>query len=223
MGNIELIDVMGDDLRVANVARVSFAKWKDEFDGNDVRLIDFLARNEHTSPFRHTAVTLRCKAPIFLSRQLMKHQVGMSWNEESRRYVDYEPDFHIPSEWRARPEDGIKQGSAETIVDTVCWQTPNGEVDFTEPQQVYAKAVDYAMSIYTGMLSAGIAPEMARMVLPQSMNINWVWTGSLLSFFHVYRLRIDGHAQKEAQEFAQELENILKPIFPHCWEALKNG
>lgn len=206
---VELVDFMGDDLRVANVARVSFDKWKEEFDEKDVKLIDYLARHEHTSPFRHVQVSVRCTAPVFLARQLGKHQVGLSWNEVSRRYVDVGLEFFVPDSWRSRPTDGMKQGSGGT----------NQYSDYFKEQ--YDKVVQRCVDTYDDMIEFGMAPEMARMVLPQSMMVSWVWTGSLTSFFHIYRLRAEAHAQKEAQDFAQLIEEVVQPLFPHSWSALK--
>lgn len=215
----EYIDHMGNDLRVANVARVSFAKWKEEFDRLDARLINFLAIHEHTSPFRHTAITLRCEAPIYLARQLVKHQVGMSWNEESRRYVSDNIRL-FPQEFRVRPEGGIKQGSGEATT-------------AFPPVRLYANSypiedvLEAIVAAYTEAVDPegdfGIAPECARTVLPLSMMTSWVWTGSLPAFFHMYRLRIDGHAQKEAQVFAKKVGAIIEPLFPECWKALKEA
>lgn len=208
---VKLVDSMGDDLRVANAARVSFNKWKGELDEGDVGLINYLARHEHTSPFRHTAITLRCKAPVFLARQLGKHQVGLSWNEVSRRYVDAGVEFFVPDYWRSRPDGSVKQGSGGAH--------SHSEYFSHEYQQFVVRCKD----IYDEMIEGGVAPEMARMVLPQSMMVDWMWTGSLTAFFHVWRLRIDNHAQLEAQEFAQRLEETIQPIFPHSWKALKNA
>lgn len=208
---VELIDSMGDDLRVANVARVSFDKWKEEFDAGDARLIDYLAKHEHTSPFRHTAITLRCSAPIWLARQLGKHQVGMSWNEVSRRYVDTGIELHLPTELRVRPVGGIKQGSGAAHEQSA------------ELVALMDDAQRYSMCIYQYLIDKGVAPEQARGVLPQNMMTSWVWTGSLTSFFHMYRLRADSHAQVEAQQFAELVRNVIEPIFPHCWSALTNA
>lgn len=206
---VELVDSMGDDLRVANIARVSFAKWKEEFDAGDAKLIDYLANHGHSSPFRHTCISLRCKAPIFIARQLGKHQVGLTWNEVSRRYVGVGIEFFFPEEWRSRPDKSIKQGSGAVIED---------EGTLT---RLYDLHLRMCLCQYEDMLRAGVAPEQARMVLPQSMMTEWVWTGSLPAFFHVYKLRIDPHAQKEVQDFAIMLNDIVEPLFPHCWSALK--
>lgn len=208
---VELIDSMGNDLTVANVARVSFNKWKEEFDERDAKLIDYLARHEHTSPFRHTCIQLRCKAPVFLARQLGKHQVGLSWNEVSRRYVDANVEFFVPDSWRSRPDGSVKQGSGGDHVDSELFS------------DWYSAHLTQTMKLYNLMVEDGVAPEMARMVLPQSMMVDWVWTGSLTAFFHVWRLRIDGHAQREAQDFAQKLEDVIQPLFPHSWKALKDA
>lgn len=204
---VELIDHMGDDLRVANVARVSFDKWKEEFDQKDARLIDYLAQHEHTSPFRHVTVSLRCYVPLFLARQLGKHQIGLSWNEVSRRYVDTEIELYAPDVWRKRPENGIKQGSSDEEV--------------LDAHAVYTVAAYKALDAYEEMLRIGVAPEMARMVLPQSMMVSWVWTGSIQAFYHVWRLRSGEGAQVEAKEFASLLDNVIQPLFPACWQALK--
>jgi len=210
---ISVVDVMGDDLSVANAARVSFDKWKTTFEDKDAKLIHYLADHEHTTPFRHPHISLRCEAPIFLARQLGKHQVGLSWNEVSRRYVNDEPEFFIPREWRMKPDGSIKQGSGKNL---------SGEtLEYVD--SVYRSWVFEAVNIYEDMIELGVAPEMARMVLPQSMMTSWIWTGSLLAFFHVWRLRSEGHAQIEAQEFAKELDEVMTSLFPVSWGALKDA
>lgn len=218
---VELVDKMGDDLRVANVARVSFDKWKEEFDQRDAKLIHYLAANEHTSPFRHVQVSVRCTAPVFLARQLGKHQVGLSWNEVSRRYVDAGIEFYVPDVWRSRPDGSVKQGSGSNVVDWLTYKDSDGNKFSCNIFEEYENQLWASLSLYETMVEQGVAPEMARMVLPQSMMTSWVWTGSLTSFFHTYHLRIDGHAQKEAQDFAKLLEEVVEPLFPNCWKALK--
>lgn len=210
MIKVEYIDHMGDDLRVANVARVSFSKWKEEMDSKDSGLIRYLANHEHTSPFRHTSITLRCEAPIWLARQLGKHQVGMSWNEVSRRYVDTGFEFYLP-EYRERPDGSIKQGSGARHPEWGHWQQRTCEI--------HAAALD----LYEEMVKDGVAPELARGVLPQNMMTSWIWTGSLYGFYHMYRLRADSHAQVEAQEFAKQVSSIMEMIFPESWLALKHS
>lgn len=210
--SVEYVDHLGDDLRVANVARTSFNRWKEELDDKDVKLINYLSAHSHYSPFRHVQVSLRCKAPVFLARQLGKHQTGLSWNEVSRRYVDVGIEFYSPDSWRSRPSDGIKQGSGRVFTDK--------DADFLMWEQ-YNIAMDTAKDCYEMLLKMNVAPEMARMVLPQAMQVEWVWTGSLQAFYHVYNLRSGEGAQKEAVDFAQLVENVVQPIFPHCWSALK--
>lgn len=218
---IELVDKMGDDLRVANVARVSFNKWKEEFDQHDARLIDYLANHEHSSPFRHTAISIRCKVPVFLARQLGKHQAGLSWNEVSRRYVDVGIEYFVPDCWRSRPDDGIKQGSGDIHPMIIEYGT-QGKDGCRDLAYEVSELLEETISLYEDLIKQGVAPEMARMILPQSMMVDYIWTGNLLSFFHVYRLRIGEGSQEEAKEFARLLEEIVKPLFPVCWEALKN-
>lgn len=205
---VELLDSMGDDLRVANVARVSFGKWKEDIDEKDVKLINYLAAHEHNSPFRHVQISVRCKAPLFLARQLVKHCVGLSWNEISRRYVDTNFEFYEPKEWRLRPEGGIKQGSGGV----------HEASDFIS--EGYKGYIQEMLQYYNGLLDIGIAPEMARMSLPQSMMVDWVWTGSLEAFYNVHRLRSGEGAQEEAKDFSEQLKQVIEPIFPHCWVAL---
>lgn len=210
---VELIDHMGDDLRVANVARVSFAKWKEALDAKDVRLLFYLAEHDHSSPFRHTALTLRIEAPIWLARQLGKHQVGMSWNEVSRRYVDTGIEIWTPDEWRSRPDKSIKQGSGEPL-------SPELQA-FAD--RIVADSHRIALETYEALLAAGVAPEQARGVLPQNMVTSWIWTGSLSAFFHCYRLRAGEGAQQEAKDFAALLESVIRPLFPHSWDALSEN
>lgn len=220
---IELLDYMGDDLRVANVARVSFNNWKEEYDEKDTKLINYLSAHNHSSPFRHTSISLRCKAPIFMARQLAKHQVGMSWNEVSRRYVDAAPEIFRPENWRGKSDDK-KQGSSNTIISKIVYGTdPDGEELSMTPEEIYEGHSKSCVGLYNAFIENGVAPEMARMLLPQSMATEWVWTGSLPAFFHVWNERQADGAQKEVQEFAAELEAIIQPLFPECWEALKNG
>jgi len=222
---IEVVDVMGDDLAVANAARVSFNKWKDNFDDKDAKLITYLASHEHSTPFRHPQISIRCSAPVFLARQLGKHQVGLTWNEVSRRYVDDEPEFYFPYQWRARPDGSVKQGSGNTEITHIpdCLDFINQDGGSMTVHNYYKSIIKNAKGMYEQMLEAGIAPEMARMILPQSMMTTWVWTGSLLAFFHVWRLRSEAHAQVEAQDFAKELDTIMMELFPVSWGALKEA
>lgn len=219
---VELIDYMGNDLSTVNSARVSFDKesyfeeCNDEgcfLADKDIKLIKYLADHKHMTPFRHNQIQLRCHAPIFLARQLGKHQAGLSWNEVSRRYVDTPPEFYVPDEWRGRPDGSIKQGSGLNI--RLPQLKDHGWV--TGP---YTYATVACEKAYSSMLEAGVAPEMARMVLPQSMMTTWYWTGNLLAFAHVYKERISDGAQLEARHFAKELDKVIAPLFPVSWTAL---
>lgn len=205
---IELIDVMGSDLTIVNTARVSFGKWKDRLDDKDVKLINYLASHKHISPFHHPQISLRCEVPIFLARQLGKHQIGLTWNEVSRRYVDDSPEFFYPTSWRSRPDGSVKQGSGINIEHQDSWN------------DYYDVYLDNCLNMYEQMLSANIAPEQARMALPQSMYTSFIWTGSLAAFNRVYKLRIDPHAQSEARDFAKMLGDVIEPLFPNSWAAL---
>ena len=224
----------GSDLEVVNAARVSFDKmseweisgWKEEVDldsrviydfpihklsDKDAKLIHYLAKHNHWSPFGHVGATVRVKAPIFVARQLAKSQVGLVWNEVSRRYVDNEPEFYFPDAWRGRAENA-KQGSGEVI----------GVDQNDRADRNIQMVVALALGAYQNLLSLEVAPEQARMVLPQNTMTEWIWTGSLAAWARVYKLRSDPHAQLETQEIAHKLEEVLKPLFPESWEALKN-
>lgn len=201
---VKYIDHMGTDLSVVNAARVSFNKKAEIFTEKDSRLIKYLAKHNHWTPFGHTSVTLHVKAPIFIARQLGKHQVGLVWNEVSRRYVDDEPEFFEPDVWRKRPEGSVKQGSSEEAVGGV----------------VLSDYYDTVECLYAELLHLGVCPEQARMVLPQSMMTEWYWTGSIAAFARVYQQRIDAHAQKEVQEIAKQIDSEISPLFPFSWQAL---
>jgi len=194
--NIELVDKMGSDLSVVNAARVSFSKKKDVLDQSDEKLIKYLADHDHWSPFGHTTLQFLIKAPIFVARQLVKHQVGLVWNEVSRRYVDSTPEFYIPFIWRGAPENK-KQGSSQKEI----------EFDITE-------LVQASKTVYNDMIEEGVAPEMARMVLPQNMMTEWYWTGSLMAFARVCNLRNKPDSQEETRMITQQMAKHLKDHFP---------
>ena len=206
--NIQLIDKMGSDLSVVNAARVSFDKrsdWEDVIGGDEIvkilqdkdeKLIKYLAKHNHWSPFGHTTLQFLIKAPVFVARQLVKHQVGLVWNEVSRRYVDSEPEFYTPFIWRGKPENK-KQGSSEDEI----------EYDISSTMQ-------FVRETYNNLLKAGVAPEMARMVLPQNMMTEWYWTGSLMAFVRVCNLRIKSDSQEETRMIAIQMAQHLKDHFP---------
>lgn len=215
---------MGSDLTVVNAARVSFdkesetEKYTDEFDilrerlsDKDAKLIGYLARHGHWTPFAHAQLQFRVSAPIFVARQLVKHQVGLVWNEVSRRYVDDEPVFYFP-EWRNRPDASIKQGSAGPVDKLV-------ERETTAGLRFVCKT---ALDEYVLALEAGIAPEQARIMLPQNTMTSWYWTGSLMAFARVCKQRLDPHAQQETREVAQGIHELTTDRFPVAWAAL-NG
>lgn len=220
----------GSDLLVCNAARVSFAKqteWKFfwEFDqedprakgkpvslsDKDMRLIVYLAREKHLLPFRHPTATFRCSAPVFLARQLGKHQAGMSWSEESRRYIKSEPVLYWPDTWR-KAAANVKQGSTDEPIDVSSICKHGNDV-----HSLLYECVD----MYNTMIDRGVAPEQARMILPQNMMINWVWTGTLLAWFHLWEQRSEAHAQKEARDFAGLVDEELFKLYPASWESLK--
>ena len=214
---VEHVDHMGSDINVVNAARVSFAKETQEFDlEKDSKLINYLAKHNHWSPLAHTSVSIRVKAPIFMARQFVKHQIGLVWNEESRRYIDDEPEFYKPVIWRGRPEN-VKQGSSDSEVKILRWNDYEGD---QYADNVYNNLIENCKYIYDNMLESGVAPEMARMVLPQSVMTNWIWTGSLVAFARVCKLRLDSHAQREAQELAQLINDVVAPLYPVSWAAL---
>lgn len=217
---VEYVDHMGQDITVSNVARVSFNRWREEFESGDAKLINYLADHGHSSPFRHPQIQLRCSVPIFIARQLQKHTVGLTWNEVSRRYVDSDIEFFVPDSWRSRPDASIKQGSGTGIIpEHRMVFSSDTAANYLSPKDLF----QVCLEVYEAMLSEGVAPEMARMVLPQSMMTSFIWTGSLAAFFHVYKLRSESHAQLEAQEFATQLEAVIQPLFPCSWQALKNA
>lgn len=225
MIEVTYLDHMGDDLAVANAARVSFAKesdwdydWEDgpgsycrgfSLPERDDKLIHWLAKHRHKSPFNHCFAKFRVKAPIFVARQLQKHEY-MPWNEVSRRYVDDEPEFYYPDAWRNRPEKSIKQGSGEPFES----EYHDGYLD-----RVY----EHCLRAYNDMLKDGIAPEQARMVLPQAMMTEWIWSGSLYAFAKMCALRLDEHAQYESRLVAEKISDHMSIYFPVSWEALKGN
>jgi thymidylate synthase (FAD) len=215
---------MGTDLSVVNAARVSFDKkseWyydseKAEWDlfEKDEKLISYLAKHNHWSPFAHTTISLRIKSPIFVARQLVKHQVGLAWNEVSRRYVDSEPEFWFPKEWRGKPVNA-KQGSSG-VFDKKFMVEGNKEI-----MDVHSSNLCHAsLELYKRAVYEGVAPEQARMVLPQNTMTEWIWTGSLYAFARVCNLRLDAHAQSETQEVAKMISDIIQPLFPVSWGVL---
>ncbi len=200
---------MGDDRTVVDAARVSFDKASQLGEEvADTKLINYLAKHGHWTPFSHPQITMRYIVPIFVARQEFKHIVGFTRNEVSRRYVDDTPEFYVPEVWRSRPEGSVKQGSG-------------GEVKDNEAvKQAYDRALDTAYETYVDMIDAGVAPEMARMILPQSMYTSYYVTGSLAAFARFVKQRTDPHAQVEIQELAKMVDGVIRPLYPVSWSAL---
>ena len=201
-----LLKHMGDDLDVVNAAKVSFAKESKEFDDNSVRLIKYLAKHKHMSPFGHCFASFHVKAPIFVARQLVKHKF-LRWNEVSRRYVDDEPEFYVPDVWRGRSADK-KQGSDGVV-----------KLEGVDEQIVDDYAAE-ALTAYQVLLEAGVAPEQSRMVLPQSTMTEWWWSGSLDAFADMCNLRCKPDTQLETRLVANQICDKMRELFPVSWQAL---
>ena len=213
MGNgvsVELVDKMGTDLSVVNAARVSYSKESNTFTIKDEKLIKYLAEHEHWSPFAHASMQFRIKAPIFVARQLVKHQVGLVWNEVSRRYVDFPPELYKPDAWRGRPVNS-KQGSDGTVE---LGQTIDHNLETT---------MESCLILYNTMIQKGVAPEQARMVLPQSMYTEWYWSGTLMAFARVCNLRCKPDVQEETREIADMIDRLTRDLFPISWRALRDA
>lgn len=206
---VQYVDHMGNDEAVCDAARVSMNKTADLFTVNqNERLINYLAKHNHWSPFSHCQIKFRVKAPIFIARQLMKHQVGFAWNEVSRRYVSDEPEFWYPDYYRIAA-DNVKQGSGSDPIH-------GSDVFKTDTFYVLQKATEH----YNDLIQAGACPEQARSVLPQSMMTEWIWTGSLYAWARMFKLRSDSHAQREVQHYAWRVSDEIKRFFPLSWNAL---
>lgn len=239
----QYIDHMGSDMSVATAARVSFDKVADMFTPEQNHaLIRYLARGRsskdfdtlvrtiaegvgsvedaerllgqiaatatHWTPFAHTAITLRMKAPVPIRTQSFKHKMGLVENEESRRYITSTPELFIPDEFRLKPEGSIKQGSGSAHPDSDKWL------------EIYKVRCMDAIRTYEEMIADGVCPEQARFILPQGVMVNWIWTGNLFAFANFYNKRSDSHAQKEIQDLATMVKDIIEPLYPVSWEAL---
>ena len=210
---VKLIDHMGSDTSIVNAARVSFGKRVEEMSEGDTKLIKYLAKHNHWSPFGHASLQFRIKAPIFVARQLVKHQVGLTWNEISRRYVEHEPEFYEVDSWRGRPINK-KQGSSE---EEIVWIDRSTRTDALQSQ-----VETVALKNYNRMLEAGVAPEQARMILPQSMMTEWYWSGTLYAFARICNLRCAEDAQYETRIVANLINDECERLFPISWIELRN-
>ena len=230
-GHVDLVDHMGSDLTVCNAARVSFnneTDWATDEDAvqrlidsgssyhkedvrklsdRDIKLLNYLAKHNHWTPFAHPQITLRIKAPISIRTQFFKHKQGFVENEISRRYVSFKPDFYIP-QWRGKPEGSAKQGSEE-------FMAIKGE-----NVRSYGNAMELCLYTYDQLIAEGVAPEQARFVLPQAMFTEWYWTGSLAAYARFYSQRSDEHAQWEIREYARVIGDTIRPLYPHSWRCL---
>ena len=207
--NVNYIDHMGTDLTVCNAARVSFDRHHDLLTSGDEKLIGYLAKHDHWTPFSHCTATFRIKAPIFVARQLFKHKVGLTENEISRRYVDSEPEFYIPEVWRGKAKNK-KQGSSGILSDN--------EYIGEAVKSVYERAATMYDLLIT---KASVAPEQARMVLPQGMFTEWFWTGSMSAWARICKLRISDDAQAESRGIAKMIDKECVKLWPISWSALR--
>lgn len=218
---VEYIDNMGTDLSVVNAARVSFDKVSDwvysgvdtngppekDLSVGDKKLINYLAKYDHWTPFAHTSITLRMQAPVPIRTQCFKHKAGFTENEESRRYISTAPEFFVPDEFRAKAENK-KQGSGGVH--------PKSDLFLTQLEIHYSEVLEY----YEYLIQEGVCPEQARLVLPQGAEVQWIWTGNLASYARFYNQRTDPHAQKEIQDLAKAVGEIIQPLYPVSWSAL---
>lgn len=209
-GFVEVLEVFGNDLTVVNAARVSFAKESHEFTEQDGKLVRYLAKHHHITPFFHPQIRMRIKMPIFVAREWYRHQIGFARNEVSRRYVDSPPECYVPKAQDIRARDANKkQGSKdEPVDDSELWRM------LTE------KSIHDSMETYKTLLTHSVAPEIARMVLPQSMYTEFIETGSLAAYARLCALRLDPTAQKEIRDYAEAVSSLLEKAFPVCWPAL---
>ena len=242
-GHVDLIDHMGSDLTVCNSARVSFnneTEWEVDKEveerlkksnssfrpsdvrtlaNRDVKLIRYLAKHNHWTPFAHPQITLRIKAPISIRTQFFKHKQGFVENEVSRRYVDDTPEFYHPK-WRTRPDKSMKQGSGEFLECRDGGGETSGGFATHPLYESYKYVMLNALRTYEELIHSNVAPEQARFILPQGMYTEWYWTGSLAAYARFYKQRIDEHAQWEIQQYAEAVGKVIQPLFPFSWEEL---
>lgn len=229
----------GTDLTVVNAARVSFNKESEWIEhhgdaevivsteelmypvlkSSDARLITYLAKHKHFSPFNHSFISVRVKAPIFVARQLVKHKF-MPWNEVSRRYVDDEPEFYIPNDYRAKAKN-VKQGSSEELITGLMYlfNDANGDCH-GDPKDAVEYSTQISLEIYQSLLDKGVCAEQARMVLPQNMHTEWIWSGTLNAFCDMLKLRLEKHSQYESRIVANKVAKEIKTLFPVSFNAL---
>ena len=210
ISKVELLARLGTDLTVVNAARVSMGKMSTELDERDEKLINYLAKHGHWTPFSQPQLQFRIKMPIFVARQWFKHQEGFTRNEISRRYVSEEPQLYVPELWRGKAVN-VKQGSAGVKEDSEEWY---------EIALAHAK---YCIETYNLFIKGGVCPEQARMLLPQSMYTEFVETASLAAYARLTKQRLDPHAQEEIRAYAETIAGYLATTFPKSWKALSNN
>lgn len=210
LGFVCLEEVLGTDLTVVNSARVSFSKRSEQLSNGDIRLISYLAKNNHFTPFAQPQIRFHFKMPIFVARQWYKHTIGLTRNEVSRRYVSDEPSFHLPDSLRLAAPN-VKQGSSDeehlfssSLIELMRYS--HGE----------------CLRVYKKLIEEGVCAEQARMVLPQSMFTEFIETGSLAAYARIYSLRCAKTAQYEIQQYAIAMGRCIESAFPHSWKALTN-
>ena len=227
-GHVQMVSHMGTDLTVVNAARVSFSNESHfELDNGgmpylstkDTKLIRYLAKHNHWTPFAHPQITLRIKAPISIRTQFFKHKQGFVENEVSRRYVDDTPEFYYPK-LRHRPSGNAKQGSDGWLECVDGGGETSGGFATHPLYEGYKSVIKSAMNAYEDLIASNVAPEQARFVLPQAMYTEWFWTGSLAAYARFYKQRIDDHAQWEIQQYAEAVGKIIQPLFPVSWNEL---
>ena len=214
------LDHMGGDLAVVQAAKVSFAddesvqRFISDIEAKKLgcrshaALIRYLANHNHWTPFAHTAIKLRMTAPVPIRTQCFKHKAGFVENEESRRYISSRPELFVPDNFRLKPEGSVKQGSGDIHPMSEPWKG------------LYVEHCQNAIDLYMEMIEDEVCPEQARFILPQGVQVNWIWTGNLAAYARFYNQRIDPHAQQEVQDLAEEVGAIIQPLFPVSWGAL---
>jgi thymidylate synthase (FAD) len=209
--SVELIGIFGDDLMIVNAARVSYGKKKSELDEKDIKLLKYLRDHKHTSPFRHPQLQFRLHVPIFVERQLFKHQIGLTANSISGRYVDFSDSYYYPNKWRLQSKDSKQGSSLELFSD-------NSTIEFN---QYYESFIDDCKRFYKNMIENGIAKEMARMILPLSLYTTFIWTGSLQAYLNLFELRLKPDAQEETRIVVQEILDLVRQTgkFEHTLKA----
>lgn len=219
-GYVRLVDTLGDDLAIVNAARVSYDKESSEFEERDHKLMEFLLREGHTSPFRHAALTFEVYAPLMVARQWWKYAVASThiddqngWNESSRRYITEKEEFYLPSEWRSKPENS-KQGSGPALDQCTSDNFTKELIDF----------IDYGTALYQKALDQNMAPEQARLFLPAyGMYVRWRWTVSLQGVLTFLDQRLEHDAQKEIQDYAKAVKELTSNAFPRTIDIYNAG